>query len=486
MPPLPLHLIVIDGLHPGLLRAELAAGRLPAFGRLVRAGTLHDAISTFPTVTPSALASIATGLPPSGHGIQGIMWFDRREDRYVHYWPSPQSVLAGTFGQVMRDILHNLNDSHLEPSAPTLFEILEGAGIPSAAVNFPIFRGPYLHHGQVPLALALLAGLPVGITVRGPRHLLVGDILRPLISIPRGPLGRYGISDERAIRYTRRLVTAGKASFFLTYLPDNDLRSHHHGPAQNAESLHLLDRLLGSLLDAYGSWDEAVTRARWLVVGDHAQTLVGGVEGYSVNVYKEFRSARILPFGKSGLGSGQYDLAMAANDRSALIYLARPAARDGVLAELASWPSVDRIMGRDGDGWFWASDARGERQLRFRRGGPWRDERGDSWELSGSPAVLDLRESGMRLVEGRYPDPLFRIAGALSRADLAVTAEPGFEFTTGFKLGHGNHGSLAAGDSITALIEVGVEVPARPRILDVLPAISRAFGLGAGHALPRG
>ncbi len=487
MPPLPLHLIVIDGLHPGLLRAELGAGRLPAFAHLVRSGSLVDSVSTFPTVTPTALASLSTGLSPAGHGIQGIMWFDRREDRYVHYWPSPQSLLIGTFGQVMRDILHNLNNCHLAPAAPTIFEILEESGIASAAINFPICRGPYLHHGQVPLVLALLAGLPVGIAIRGPKHLLVGDILRPLISIPRGPFGRYGISDERAIRYTRRLASEGKAQFLLTYLPDNDLRSHHHGPGENADSLHTLDRQIGTLLDSYGSWDEAVRKARWLITGDHAQTFVGGVEGYSVNVYKAFRSASVVPFGKRGMRSGQHDLAIAANDRSALIYLARPEARDGVLTELATWPSVDRIMGRDDDGWFWATDARGERRLRFRSGGWWRDERGGAWDITGDPGVLDLCDSGGRLVEGRFPDPLSRIAGALSSAEMAITANPGFEFTTGMKLGHGNHGSLAAGDSFTALISVGVDLPPRPRILDVLPAISRAFGLGAGHrpAAPR-
>lgn len=474
----PLHLVIIDGLHPGLLRRELEAGKLPAFEHLVRSGRLVDSVSTFPTVTPAALATLSTGLVPSEHGIHGIMWFDRQEDRYVHYWPSPQSIVAGTFGQVMRDILLNLNDRHLAPAAPTVFEILEERGIPCAAINFPICRGPYLHHGQVPLLLALLAGLPVGIAIRGPRHLLAGDVVRPISSLPLGLLGRYGISDERAIRYTRRLVRNRKAGFYLTYLPDNDMRSHHFGPWNNAASLRTLDRQLGSLMDAYGSWEEATRTARWIVVGDHAQSQVGGVEGYSVNVYKAFKTLRVVPFGARGqLRTGAFDLAIAANDRSALLYPARPDAAPAIIEEMGRWPSVDRILGRAEDGWFWALDPRSGRALRFRRGGPWRDERDGTWDVAGDLEVLDLRESGTRLVEGRYPDVLHRVAGSLGNAEMAVTAVPGYEFTTGLKLGQGNHGSLLADDSMTGLIAVGVDLPARPRISDVLPAIAGAFGV---------
>ncbi|MBM3274232.1 MAG: alkaline phosphatase family protein, partial [Candidatus Sericytochromatia bacterium] len=432
---------------------------------------------------PAALASLATGQTPAVHGIQGIMWFDRREERYVHYWPSPQSLMIGTFGQVIRDILLNLNGRHLAVAAPTLFEVLENNGVAAAAVNFPICRGPFLHHGQVPIALALLAGLPVGIAIRGPRHLLVGDMLRPLISVPRGLFGRYGISDERAIRYTKRLVKENRARFYLTYLPDNDLRSHHVGPMQNAASLQILDRQIGSLLDSYGSWDVATAEAKWLIVGDHAQTEVGGQEGYSINVYKAFKSVSVLPFGLRGLRSGNHDLAVAANDRSALIYLARPEAQSPVVGELSRWQSVDRIMGREDGGWLWALDPHSGRRMRFRRGGWWRDERGATWEIAGDPGVLDLRESGARLVEGIYPDALSRIEGALTGSEMAISAAPGFEFTTGFKLGHGNHGSLMAGDTVTRAISVGLELPAKPRIIDVLPAIAKSFGLPVPHHL---
>ncbi len=473
----PLHLVIVDGLHPGLLRQELAAGKLPAFAHLIRAGRMADTVSTFPTVTPTALATLSTGLAPSAHGIHGIMWFDRREDRYVHYWPSPQSIMAGTFGQVMRDILHNLNDRHLALAAPTIFEVLEARGISCAAINFPICRGPYLHHGQIPLLVALLAGLPVGIAIRGPRHLLVGDMLRPIASVPLGVLGRYGISDERAIRYTRRLAHQNKAGFYLTYLPDNDMRSHHYGPWNNAASLHTLDRQLAYLLEAYGSWDDATRKARWLIVGDHGQSEVGGVENYSVNVYKAFHDVRVIPFGSKGLmKTGNYDLAIAANDRSALLYPARDESVDAILGEIGRWPSVDRILGR-ADGWFWALEPRSGRKMRFRRGGSWRDERGTSWDVEGDLGVLDLRESGIRLAEGCYPDALSRIEGSLSSAEMAITAVPGYEFTTGAKLGHGNHGSLLDGDSVTAMIAVGIDLPLLPRTMDVLPAIADAFGL---------
>ncbi|MBU6428369.1 MAG: alkaline phosphatase family protein, partial [Cyanobacteria bacterium REEB65] len=452
-----LHLVIVDGLNPTLLRQELAALRLPAFAHLVSKGMLREAVSTFPTVTPTCLASLATGLPPAQHGIHGIMWWNACEERYVHYWPSPQSLVAGTFGQVMRDILQNLNTSHLSRSASTVFELLEGAGIESACVNFPISRGPFLRRAHVPLLVALLGSLPARLAISGPRQHYVGDLLRPLISLPQGLLGRYGISDARATRYTQRVVQQGEARFILTYLPDNDLFSHKYGPLNVGRELQVIDRRLGQMMSAYGSWEEATRRARWIVIGDHAQTDVGGFVGYSVNVFTAFRSVQPVPFGRAGRHGGPWDVAIAPNDRSAQITAPDQDARRRAITEMLTWPSVDRLLGKEPDGWFWAQEPQTGRVLRFRPDGPWHDLRGGSWQIEGDPEVLDLRESGLTLREGVYPDALYRVTGSLGSADFIATAKPGWEFTTGFSMGHGNHGSLRDGDSKTALVAVGVD-----------------------------
>jgi hypothetical protein len=472
----PLHLIVIDGWHPGLLQREWP--RLPTFRFLAEAGQLAlDAVSTFPTVTPTALTTLVTGEAPSRHGIRGIMWYHREDDRYVHYWPSPQSLMGGTLPQVLRDIVVNLNGAHLQ-SVPTLFERLEGAGLVCGSVNFPVCRGPHLHPGRLPWLLARTAGLPRDLAVRGPRHCYSGDLLRPPGFRPQGLLSRYGINDRRAIAFARHLIAREQADFTLIYLNEHDMRSHHAGPMECGYSLRLLDRALSRLLNSYGSWEAAVTRARWILVGDHAQSRVGGFPGYAVDAFQALADLRVPSLAQGGLYRDGHDLAIAPNDRSALLYLRDQGGRADLVARLARWPSVDQIAWKEGDRVVVQKDVG---RLSYSPGGPWRDDYGQTWSLEGDWSVLDLRPLGPgQLGYGGYPDALERLADALLGADAVITARAGYEFTAGMTMGKGNHGSLAEEDSLVPLLSVGVPLPPGPlRTRDVAPAILRAFGLAA-------
>ncbi len=62
-------LVVIDSLKPEMLDRAIAEGRAPALAELVRRGTyVRDCVSTFPSVTPVASASIATASGPISIG----------------------------------------------------------------------------------------------------------------------------------------------------------------------------------------------------------------------------------------------------------------------------------------------------------------------------------------------------------------------------------------------------------------------------------
>ncbi len=481
----PIHLIIIDSWHPRLLLRELE--RLPAISHLLRAGLLDPAcISTFPTVTPTALSTLVTGATPTGHGIQGIMWYSRAEDRYIHYWPSPQSFRQGTLPGVLRDILLNLNGAHLHGRTPTLFEILEGEDLSVGCVNFPIARGGHDHAARLPWLVRWASGLDKEILMRGPRHYYYGDVLRPPGFAPQGPFFKYGLTDRRAGDYGAAMIRAHRPDFQLVYLNEHDLRSHQHGPMGCAFSLRIVDRQVGKLMTAYGSWDAAVSEARWILVGDHAQSDIGGFAGYAVNVYRAFRRLKVAPLGGAGLARGGYDLAIAPNDRSALLYLADRSLLDATLAELRTWPSIAQIAWKDNPPAGSEPGARitclqpdSGRLLSWKPGGPYRDAFGRSWSLEGDPGVLDLRFDAHHLIDGDYPDALGRLAGSLAGdPDLVITAKLGYEFTTGFTMGKGNHGSLHREDSCVPLLTVGLKPPSRPvRTLDVVPMILDALGI---------
>ncbi|HEY9899393.1 MAG TPA: alkaline phosphatase family protein [Pantanalinema sp.] len=481
----PLHLIVIDGWHPALLQQE--RDRLPAFSFLAAAGALDlECVSTFPTVTPSALSTLVTGAMPSAHGIRGIMWYHREEDRYVHYWPSHQSLVMGTMPRVLRDIFVHLNGAHLSAATPTVFEVLEGAGLVCGNVNFPITRGACLHRATLPWPICWLAGMAPDLAVSGPRHCYLGDFV-PMRGFGRqGLFGRFGINDDRAGDYGAAMIKRLRPDFSLVYLNEHDLRSHHAGPMGCAYSLSIIDRQLAKLMDAYGSWEKAISEARWILVGDHAQSPIGGVPGYAVNVLKAFKGLMVAPLAVGGLSARSADLAIAPNDRSALIYLRDPGRLADVLEQVALWPSVDQIAWREGGG-YCAMSAGSARVVRWREGGARRDPHGRAWDLSGDPAVLDVRLPALGRIDYReYPDALSRLADALDGgADVVITARRGYEFTTGFTMGKGNHGSLAKEDSMVPLLTVGLPPLMAPaRTSDVAHLVLAAFGLASSPIAP--
>ncbi|HEY9722497.1 MAG TPA: alkaline phosphatase family protein, partial [Oscillatoriaceae cyanobacterium] len=269
----PLHLVIIDSWHPGMVEQELAAGHLPALGYLVRHGRLDlNCSSIFPTVTPACLTSLATGVGPDMHGITGVLWYNREADRYVHYWPYPQSLMWGTIDHVIEDFFLRLNAEHLSPAVRTIFELLEDADVPSACINFPVSRGPYLHRAEIPWFFRQLSKLSHNLALPGPRHMRHGDMIRhggPRRSFFR----RYGFSDHQGALYTAELIQQpDRPAFMLTYFNENDLRSHHHGPENTAYSLRRIDHELDLMMSAYGSWERAVKEARWVITGDHSQS----------------------------------------------------------------------------------------------------------------------------------------------------------------------------------------------------------------------
>lgn len=78
LPPSPVIVVYVDGLHAGILEEERAAGRFPALARylLDRAARVENAVTCIPSVTYANASSMVTSILPGGHGILN-RWFDR-------------------------------------------------------------------------------------------------------------------------------------------------------------------------------------------------------------------------------------------------------------------------------------------------------------------------------------------------------------------------------------------------------------------------
>ena len=102
-PPGKVVFIVIDGMRTDAFEQAAASGHAPALAFLRRRGHyVRDSVATFPSITPAATATLITGEVPARHGIPGMCWYDRHEQRFVNYGQSRQVAMREGVGQVVR------------------------------------------------------------------------------------------------------------------------------------------------------------------------------------------------------------------------------------------------------------------------------------------------------------------------------------------------------------------------------------------------
>jgi hypothetical protein len=150
-------LIVIgfDGQDPGLTDRLLAEGKLPNFQRLAKMGCYHRLGTTYPSVSPVAWSSFATGTHPAKHNIFDFLDRDRRT-----YLPVLSSTRVGKVERFLR-----LGRFRLPLGSPELrllrksrpfWSILGAHDIWSTILRVPItfppdrFRGAQLSAMSVP------------------------------------------------------------------------------------------------------------------------------------------------------------------------------------------------------------------------------------------------------------------------------------------------------------------------------------------------
>src|ERR671935_2318112 len=127
-------LVVVDGLTPAVFEDAVEGDSAPALSFLAANGDYRRGVSTFPSLTPVCLSSIATGAHPDIHRIPHLVWYHRGERRGVEYGSSFAAVRAAGMARSILDTVINMNRSHLGQDAVTVFEALEDAGLTAAAV----------------------------------------------------------------------------------------------------------------------------------------------------------------------------------------------------------------------------------------------------------------------------------------------------------------------------------------------------------------
>ena len=255
-------LIIIDGLTPSMFEGA----ETPALRFLADHGEYRRAASTFPSLTPVCLASIATGTHPDGHHIPHLVWWHRGEQRIVEYGSSFAAIRAAGLARSLRDTIVDLNAQHLARDVETVYEELEDAGLTAAAINITCYRGRHRHLPTIP-------GAPA---VNGPKRfffysLYESDRTGAPIAVRNRALGSI---DAYAAWVGRWLVTRDGFDLLVYYLPDYDYASHAEGPNSAHEALRRADDAVAALMEAAGGPDEFLGRYAVVVCSDHGQSKV--------------------------------------------------------------------------------------------------------------------------------------------------------------------------------------------------------------------
>ncbi|HEY2326577.1 MAG TPA: alkaline phosphatase family protein [Gaiellaceae bacterium] len=390
--PKPVVLVVIDGLTPSMLEAT----NTPALRFLLDHGEYRRAASTFPSLTPVCLASIATGAHGDAHEIPHLVWWYRKEQRIVEYGSSFGAVRAAGLARSIRDTIIDLNAKHLGKNAETVFEALEREGLTTAAINITTYRGPHRH-------LATIPGVP---PVYGPSRfffysLYESDRTGAPIAIRNRSLGSI---DAYAAAVGRWLVTRDGFDLLVFYLPDYDYASHVTGPDVAHDALARSDAAIAALMEAAGGPDEFLDRYAIAVFSDHGQSKIEHV---------------------AELDAGE--ALVTASNRAAMVYTDDPRT---VATRLATQPAAGLVLFREND------------QLVVRRGN---DE--DVTLLDDLPDGRIRAEAALR--NPNSGEVLVSAAPGWEFTDLAGRHH----------LGGGSHGSLEVADSEVPMLTVGLGAP---------------------------
>ncbi|TMM26015.1 MAG: alkaline phosphatase family protein [Actinobacteria bacterium] len=431
-------LVVIDGLTPAVFEDAVESGATPALAFLAEHGSYGRGVSTFPSLTPVCLSSIATGAHPDVHRIPHLVWYHRGQRRVVEYGSSFAAIRAAGTRRSFLDAVFNMNEQHLGPEAVTVYEALEDEGLTAAAVNVTCYRGRTPHRAVVP-----------GFTRQAfaPKRFFYYSLFESDVTgAPVGVFGRSaGSIDAYAAAVGRWLVTRDGFDFLLYYLPDYDYASHALGPEATQVALARSDAAVGALIEAASGPDEFLERYAVVVCSDHGQTQVERAESLET-AFASVDGVLVTASNRAGM---VYRLDGCREEPAELARrLDGSAAAEVVLYR----EGLEAVARRDGE------------ELRFAPA-----ER--DWRTSGDPALLD------------QPDALERAWHALANpnaGELVVSPPAGVELTDlagRSHLGGGSHGSLDAGDSEVPMLTVGIHAPLPRRIVDLKPLALAHFGV---------
>jgi hypothetical protein len=284
-----------------------------------------------------------------------------------------------------------------------------------------------------------------------------------------------GMNNEYAANVASYLIKTGQVPDFLyVFFPELDQALHRDGPSHMKKVIEV-DQQINGIMQNYGSLDEALRKAIFIVAGDSGVSQVQPRgDNPVIKLTELFQNYNLNTPGE--LVTEQTDLILAANERMTYVYNANGKYSNRNIADrLSTEKRIDMIAWRE-NGWIKVIKGNTLKEMRYQPNGTLTDPYNQKWTLEGSVEVLDLtwNQAQNTVDYGDYPDALQRLSAALNSHDgeyFVVTSKPGFEFIDKSNPAHqggGAHGSLHKSDSLFPVLIAGTEHrPRSHRIVDL-------------------
>ena len=420
--------VAFDGLQP----AQVTPALTPNLAAFVAEGVAFDNHHpTFPSVTRSNAATMATGCYPGKHGLAANMLVMRDFDPHTAF-----SALEPTLAEVARKV----------PTlfVPTLADILARQGLEYVAVGTGTSGNAYLHNpnaAHIPNADASGgATIHTDFCLPYPLH---DDIIARFGEWP--PAGETNAERQAlAVDITTEYVLAERqpaVTFVWFTEPDKAQHAHGVGAKTSNRALRETDEQFGRLL----AWlDDTGAETDVLVISDHGYSTIIDI----IEIEALLRDAD-FPAGDEPGG-----VTVAGNGGAALFY-----AHDRDVAtvdRLASW-----MMRQAWCGALVASDALGK--------------------IEGTLPASLIGVEGLRApdlaVSFRWDDR------------LNASGYEGYVYSTGGAAGLGQHGSMGRSEMRNSLFarggsfKRGVRIDSPTGNFDLAPTILHLLGIGGADAM---
>ncbi|MEC0235566.1 alkaline phosphatase family protein [Paenibacillus kribbensis] len=473
----PVIVILIDSLMNKPLQDAIQEGRAPAMQYLIKKGQYFpQVVSSFPTMSVTIDSTLLTGTYADQHHVPGLVWYSDQGKRMIFYGNGFKEAFKIDQMQVFMDAIYQLNQVHLNKKTKTIHEELADKGKASASINAIVYRGRTEHVLKVPRFIANSSRVPEQLRITGPQWFSYATFaqLDPKNSLNTPPWKKFGMNDEFSAKDTAFLINQKKLpSVTIAYFPENDHSVHKKGPTQ-LEGIEKADQALQSVLNAYGSWEQAVKNAVWVVLGDSGQSAVfDNRQAATVEIKPLLNQYRIAQLKQAVRKEDQ--IVISANERMAYVYAINDNVKlSDVVKHLQKEDKLDIIAMKDENNNIRITKGEEGASFSYRPGGNFTDEYGQSWTISGEASLVDMKINNNRIKYGIYPDVLARLYGAMNSHEgkyVVVTVKPGYELvgeSSPTHIGGGAHGSLHEKDSLVPLIISGTNTrPQTLRIVDI-------------------